>query len=633
MPVNANPGTPVNAANNVELLQRGASNDIVQRYSNLNSVNEFKGPTARSLFYEAAKRNPGKYGQFLFYALGNSENDFVDAYYRSESADFNRNVSSLKSKNPSAGFLVRQTADLERISSSATNDILGLPSTFEQDIIGGLSAPYYWKDFLYCRYYGAIPNNYMITLRRFPTPVLDNLSIPDSVKQSDSYTKEGAGRPVAQAVTWFGGNTGNTLNSLIQFTTGLSWTPKTQDELKETEAFSKGFFSDLPFQWFSQAARAATGSDTLTSAISNVAEFTGVAFDPNNQSIEGTKFQGLRDRAKDSTFGVMSEYIWVPLDVVKSTNVRSSGLSFTGGEGGDLSVIFEYELTSVGEVNTKAAILDIMANLLSIGTNYGNFLTPEIRYKSNFPAYGFPGGDEGLATFYKDPLQFIIKYGDKLANPIGTAVESQEGVSLNGEVSTSDTSDGSQQGALAELQTTLQKLTTESVDPSTIKDLAERFGTGFSKLLKLAVTPDFIENVQVPASLLTGAPVGEWHLTIGNPCNPIAMIGNLICKGVAIAFGDVLGPDDFPTSLKATFTLEHGRDRERGEIESMFNRGDGRLYSSSASTSSSVQSFSSFADVNGTVLSENTANQYMQGDAFNTTYGLENQLGPTNEGQ
>jgi hypothetical protein len=62
----------------------------------------------------------------------------------------------------------------------------------------------------------------------------------------------------------------------------------------------------------------------------------------------------------------------------------------------------------------------------------------------------------------------------------------------------------------------------------------------------------------------------------------------------------------------------------------MFNRGDGRLYSSSASTSSSVQSFSAFSDVNGNVLSENLANQYMQGDAFNTTYGLEEQLGPIN---
>jgi len=624
-----NTNNPVNAANNIERLQQGASNDIINRYSNLNSINPFKGPTARSLFYEAAKRVPGKYGQFLFYALGNNENDFVDAYYRSESADFNRTVSSLKSKNPSAGFLIRQTADLERIASAATNDILGLPSTFEQDIIGGLSAPYYWKDFMYCKYYGAIPNNYMITLRRFPTPILDNLSIPDSVKQSDNYTKEGAGKPVAQAVTWFGGNTGNTLNSLINFTTGLNWAPRSQEEIKETEAFSKGFFQDLPYQWFSAAARAATGSDTLANGASNFAEGTAVAFDPNNQTVEGLRFQGLRDRAKDGSLGVMSEFIWVPVDVVQTTYVRETGLKFTPGE---LSIVFEYELTSVGEVNTKAAMMDIMANLLSIGTNYGNFLTPETRYKSNFPAFGFPGGDDGLATFYRDPLQFILKFGDKLVNPVGNATSSQGDAEITGTVGENGGATD-EQTQISELKAILEKLTTESVDLQTIKDLASKFGAGFNRLLKLAVTQDFVENWQVPASLLTGAPIGEWHLTIGNPCNPIAMIGNLICNDVKIEFGEVLGPDDFPTTLKATFSLAHGRDRERGEIESMFNRGDGRLYASSAPSSSSAASFSAFSDVNGNVLNERTAAQYMNGDAFNNTTGLADQLGPINNGQ
>ena len=620
------PGNPVNPANNIELLQQGASNDVVQRYSNLNSVNPFKGPTARSLFYEAGKRNPGKYGQFLFYALGSNENDFIDAYYRSESSDFNRSVSSLKAKNPSAGFLVRQTADLDSIASSYTRDITGLPATFEQDIIGGLSAPYYWKDFLYCKYYGAIPNNYMITLRRFPTPVLDNLSVPDSVKQSDSYSKEGAGRPVAQAVTWFGGNSGNTLNTLIQFTTGMTWDEKAQSDIVETEAFSKGMFQDLPYQWFSAAARAASGDgDAVTQGISNFAEGTAIAFDPLNQTVDGLRFQGFRDKAKDGSLGVMSEFIWVPLDVVTNTRARGMGLSFVPGT---LSIIFEYELTSVGEVNTKAAMLDIMANLLSIGTNYGNFLTPDTRYKSNFPAFGFPGGDEGLATFYRNPLQFILKYGDELVNPVSTATDSDEPV-INAEVGEGTAAATDSQSALAELKAALEKLGTEQLTPQAIRELSEKFGSGFSKLLKLAVTEDFITNWQVPASLLTGAPVGEWHLTIGNPCNPIAMIGNLICNNVQIEFGDALGPDDFPTSLKATFELSHGRDRERGEIESMFNRGDGRLYSSSAPTSALVQSFSAFSDVNGNVLSENTANQYMQGDAYNTT--LPDQLGPDTE--
>jgi hypothetical protein len=591
---------PSNGPSQQELLLKQNTSDVVNRNSNLGSNNPFKGPTARSLFYEGAKRNPSKYGQYLFYSLGKNDNNFVDSYYKSENAEYNRKVSSLKSKNPSAGYLVRETADLEAVSSEAGQRIGGLVSSFERNIIGGLSAPYYWKDFLYCKYYGAIPNNYMITLRRFPTPVLDNLSVPDSFKSTEAYRTEGVGRPIAQAVTWFGGNTNNTLSSLIEFTTGLEWTDRNQSDVIEQEAFSKGFFNDLPYQWFSQAARAASGTDAIGNGIASVGEATTIGFDPNNTSVENARFRGLRDRAKDGTMGLLSEYQWVPMDVIRATQVRTSGLNFTWGT---LNVVFEYDLTSVGEINTKAAMLDLMGNLLSIGTNYGNFLTPDVRYQSNFAGIGFPGGDEGLKLFYKDPLSFLLSYGDKIVNPKGEAVKSAEDAQISGQINPADATGGND-SEMADLKAQLSKITEDGISMDKIKDLAKKFPAAFGRILKGVVTADFMEKYQASASLLTGAPIGEWHLTIGNPCNPIAMIGNLICKNVKINFGDVLGPDDFPTTLKATFDLEHARGRERGEIESIFNRGDGRLYMSTLSTSASEQSWSAFANTNGEILSE-----------------------------
>jgi hypothetical protein len=495
---------------------------------------------------------------------------------------------------------VRETADLEAVSSEAGQRLGGLVSSFERNIIGGLSAPYYWKDFLYCKYYGAIPNNYMITLRRFPTPVLDNLSVPDSFKSTEAYRTEGVGRPIAQAVTWFGGNTNNTLSSLIEFTTGLEWTDRNQSDVIEQEAFSKGFFNDLPYQWFSQAARAASGTDAIGNGIASVGEATTIGFDPNNTSVENARFRGLRDRAKDGTMGLLSEYQWVPMDVIRDTQVRTSGLNFTWGT---LNVVFEYDLTSVGEINTKAAMLDLMGNLLSIGTNYGNFLTPDVRYQSNFAGIGFPGGDEGLKLFYKDPLSFLLSYGDKIVNPKGEAVKSAEDAQISGQINPADATGGND-SEMADLKAQLSKITEDGISMDKIKDLAKKFPAAFGRILKGVVTADFMEKYQASASLLTGAPIGEWHLTIGNPCNPIAMIGNLICKNVKINFGDVLGPDDFPTTLKATFDLEHARGRERGEIESIFNRGDGRLYMSTLSTSASEQSWSAFANTNGEILSE-----------------------------
>jgi len=56
------------------------------------------------------------------------------------------------------------------------------------------------------------------------------------------------------------------------------------------------------------------------------------------------------------------------------------------------------------------------------------------------------------------------------------------------------------------------------------------------------------------------------------------MIGNLICTGVEVEFGNELGPDDFPTEVKFTVNLDHGMPRDRDAIQSIFNRGMGRIY-------------------------------------------------------
>ena len=119
---------------------------------------------------------------------------------------------------------------------------------------------------------------------------------------------------------------------------------------------------------------------------------------------------------------------------------------------------------------------------------------------------------------------------------------------------------------------------------------------------------------QAPLSLYTGAPIGEWHIVMGNPYNPIAMIGNLICSDVTITFGDSLGPDDFPSTLEAVFTLSHGRDRERGEIESIFNQGDGRLYQSVKSTSANSQTYNTAIGLDGTVLTNENLNNFYSTD-------------------
>lgn len=56
------------------------------------------------------------------------------------------------------------------------------------------------------------------------------------------------------------------------------------------------------------------------------------------------------------------------------------------------------------------------------------------------------------------------------------------------------------------------------------------------------------------------------------------VVGNLICSKMTVDWDTELGPDDFPIGMKVTYTLEHGMPRDKAAIQSMFNRGAGRIY-------------------------------------------------------
>jgi hypothetical protein len=595
---NSQQGSRINVGNTEQLLN-DSSKDLVDSRYNSGVVNPYAGPTPKSLFYNAATYRDGNsnYSQYLFYSIvGNNDPSFIENYYLSERTDQNARISEVNSisgasRNPSAGFLVRQTAANQGVLKVARSNIFSYlfgPGDHGSYIIGGSSAPYFWKDFLYCKYYGHIPNNHMITLRRFPSPMRDNLTLPAKVKNSDAYKVEGAGQPVAQAVTWWGGNTANTLDGILGFTTGLAWEPYNQFEKLNQTSANQGIFkliSDNPT--LKAISDKIPGFSVLQKAAETVIQSTDSGF----QETTNAKINfALRDKA-ELEGGPLSKFIWTSVDTISKATMRKRGLL---GVDKEFPVKFHYELTSVGEVNTKATMIDILGNLLGLCTNYGQFLTPEIRYNNGFPAVNFPGGDEGMNEFYSDPVKYmksLLLYSmDPNSKP--------------------DAISGAVSGAVDQVSKGVSALTTtlQNLEGKTSEDLLKIFNTSeFSNLVKGLVADDFIKNVYMPQLVLTGAPVGEWHLVVGNPCNPIAMIGNLVCTNLSVSFGETLGPDDFPTELIATINLKHATERERGQIESMFNRGGGRLYQSTAPVYSNSQSLEAMGTVEGNGINYSSA--------------------------
>jgi len=386
--------------------------------------------------------------------------------------------------------------------------------------------PYYYTDFLYCKYIGKIPLNHLITLRRYPAPTFDNLAVPAQLADSGtgSGTTGGTGPglpnvtqqdeffPIAQAVTWFGEETENKLSDILGFTVTMNW--KLVEAEVNTVAGNEQGSEDSP------SPGAAKWLGILTGNVNSPFATQNSQYDPYNN-------------------GPLAHRVYGPVNTIAKTYKRERGLDFKQ----QIALNFHYSLKSIGNINPKAAMLDLMSNMLSLTYNNAGFWGGANRYFPQKPTYPFLGGKDGMNAWYRGDA---VGFAKSVGKQVSAAFDSLSKIL----------------GELAE-------------DPiSTLKKIA----TGAAKLGMAEMGKGRAPSIVAMKSLLTGEPVGEWHMVVGNPYDPIAAVGNLICTEAKFQFNDVIGADNFPTEMKVTITMEHGRPRDAGDIQSIFNRGQGRIY-------------------------------------------------------
>jgi len=507
----------------------------------------------KSLFYEFTEGEVGApSGLFNYYAIGKtftpsnpdlSKDGKTKAftYKGSEAFGANNILTPEESRNPTA-FNIVNTTTINGAYLEPTSPYIG--------------QPYSPKDFIFCKEYGNIPNNRMITLRRFPTPVFDNLKVPLSsqypgvkdggVVQVDfsGFTKKDLAKnqinvPICQAVSYFGEGTGNNLNDIIGIESGLVWQQKKQGTGSNYTKNDPGFYNG-----FGSVFKALLNTD-INQGIEGANVVGGAILDKSN--IEKVYARNMYDSLRQSGHP-LSQRIFVDINTVSEMYVRGVGVT---GKQNSFNVTFKYDLTSVSDINSRMLFMDLLANLLALGTDYGKFLTPQILESPNTIGFSFPGGPEGYKKYITDPVRWIA---DLIQKSHSEAVAAKT----------------------KDYQKTLSDLKNE-FDQFKQKGQINEQGILY-KSLTLLLTENMLNNIFYEPLMLSGYPTGDWHLVVGNPLNPIAMIGNLICHQVKITFDSQLGPDDFPTGMTAVYELRHARTRHRGEYESMFNRGNGRLY-------------------------------------------------------
>jgi len=368
-----------------------------------------------------------------------------------------------------------------------------------------LAYRYNYADFALCKYFGKIPANQMITLRRFPFPCGDDIISPKELDGAGNAIKLTM-PDIARAVTWMGEAPGNAMNEILGFKLGFEY-EEIESKIQEMQAKTSG--------------RSGTfGAFVNNNPIAKAAY--GAVSGKNAHQMESAKQNAGFDSFKET----YPNHVFGPLNVIKQIYAREQGLKFEQS----FTLKFEYEMRSLGGANPKVMFLDQLSNILALTYNNAPFWGGSTRWT----------GDGSVAK----PLGDIdkLKNGD-ISGFFGSVVDDIKGM-----------------------------FSGQSFGEMVGKGIKNLIG---GKLMEMMNTPQGGQAVQ---AFLSGDPTGQWHLTIGNPLNPMIVMGNLCCESCDIAFEGPLGVQDFPERMLVTIALKPGRPRDKTDVENMFNCGKGRFY-------------------------------------------------------
>ena len=401
-------------------------------------------------------------------------------------------------------------------------------------------AIYRMQDFIYLKYYNQIPNNYMITLRRYTHPCEDHMFGLDMTAEDINFLNgyEESNFNIATAVTYMGEKAGNKLSDILKFEYGANYEEK---EARVEMLQNTGGLAVQMRDRFNISEAFMSGEENVQSVGKGQMVKTAIKF----AAISGARGKSVQEamaashRFEGNEYAqVYGENIYGDVNVVNKTKVRSRGLTYSG----NFSLNFEYSLKSLKCVNPRIAMMDIISNFLILTGNYGSFWGGETRFygqRTIAPQLGDPRKlREGDYKGYFKTLLSDVKSGFENIS----VADGGNGDILSG---IKNIASGALQGLLGNL-----------------------FGGSVG----------VAGQAHAPAALLSGAPTGYWHVTVGNPLDPIAMMGNMAVTKTTVQFNDILGYDDFPTEVKFTVDLEHCMPRDNAAIENMFNGAKGRFY-------------------------------------------------------
>jgi hypothetical protein len=408
--------------------------------------------------------------------------------------------------------------------------------------------PYSMTDFMFCKYYGRIPNNRLITLRRYPHPVSDSVRLG----QKEGVSGKRSAIPVAQAVTWFGSETGNQLNKIGVFSWDMPWDQGGPNVTVDTQEITG---NEITLNELFSLASGLTGSDSLKNFL--LSGYVSLVDGSDASMTQFSKYEEVIQNYQKNlyTTGPYWNRIYGPVNVIHESSRRRRGIQSANWKS-PFTIKFHYSFRSFNGLSPKIVALDLISNFLNLTYNDAQFLNQLSRY---FPKLG-------------------VKPDPTVAETLGNLITSW-GTTFSGNSSTTflsllQTMIGAMDEAGSKIMTDPGKMTKQALQ--TI--LMSRLSNALPQMLSVK-------------SALSDRPIGEWHITIGNPTNPIFVMGDLIVTNTSMTWDEEMGPDDFPSGCTFDVTLSQGKPRDKTAIERMLNLGDTKLTAGTLRTSSYDDTF------------------------------------------
>ena len=497
------------------------------------------------------------------------------------------------------------------LSDCSIDTLVKLSEQRATSLVGGACiselgvAKYRYIDFMFCRDLGKIPNNHLLTLRKFTRPVGDNINT--RLPKSDTPYNFNQSMDVGRLVTWFG-NGDNKLEDIIKYNYVATFKqfdskiqPVDSQEDEESTGIIGKMVNTINPRYNQAMSQGRTGAHNFISQLGGRYLSTSYANFARGGQYERHEIFTPYDNHK----------VYEPKNTIQSTHVYEGKLTFSQ----EFTIKFSYKLRAYDNINPRAAFLDLIGNILAVTYRSGTFWGGSRMFR------GAPPNKVGTAKVNA----FLDRTFDTLGG-IGNNL-------LSGNLDIGGTL-GSIWGAVKQIASdafntakslALGNTSTKGKSPlQVIGAIVKHTGlwSGVQGMIKNGLGRPAVYALD---SLLTGDNVGLWHLTIGNPRNPIMSIGNLIIDKSEITQSGPLGLDDFPTDLMVSVSLKHGRPRDSAEIQKMYTKGSGPIY-----TPLGAKAASNFYKLTSTKYSANITKD--ENDKENSFFNyIEQQQASTND--